>query len=172
MRLNPSSITAEKKRKKSLSDRGFSLIELLIVVAIILIIAAIAIPNFIQSKIRANEAATVANLRTITTANVIYSTAYSIGYASDLLPLSGSGAVNESNAQLIDAVLASKTKSGYSFSYAVLSTQSDGSISAYSINADPLALNLTGVRHFYADQSGVIRVNVGATAGPSDNPLQ
>ncbi len=63
--------------------RGFSLIELLIVVAVILVIAAIAIPNFIRSKMRANEASAVANIRNITTGEVIYSTTYNIGYSSD-----------------------------------------------------------------------------------------
>src|SRR5580658_11291378 len=91
--------------------RGFSLIELLIVVAVILIIAAIAIPNFVRSKMRANEASAVSSLRSITTANVVYSTTYEIGYSSTLAALGGTGSViNSSNAGLVDSVLSSGSK--------------------------------------------------------------
>ncbi len=63
-------------------NAGFSLIELLVVVAVILIIAAIAIPNFIRSRMRANESAAAQDARTITTAEVIYSTTYGIGFSA------------------------------------------------------------------------------------------
>src|SRR6266849_781953 len=89
------------------TNHGFSLIELLIVVAVILIVAAIAIPNFIRSKMRANEAAAVQNSRNITTAEVVYSTTYSIGFSVDLPSMSGNGiVVDQNNAGLIDTVLA------------------------------------------------------------------
>ena len=74
-------------RSKGPLSRGFSLIELLIVVAVILIIAAIAIPNFLRSKMRANEASAVANLRNIDTAEVVYSTTYGVGFSPSLMPL-------------------------------------------------------------------------------------
>src|ERR1039457_1185296 len=90
---------------------GFSLIELLIVVAVILVIAAIAIPNFIKSKMRANESSAVQSLRNISTAEIVYSTTYGIGFSSSLLHLSGTTAIPDQNdAELIDEALASGTK--------------------------------------------------------------
>src|SRR5271155_2074126 len=102
--------------KSSRQSRGFSLIELLIVVAIILVIAAIAIPNFMRSRMAANESASVQNMRNIVTANVVYSTTYGIGYAVNLAALGpppGSGQPLPTGAGLIDDILALGTKSGY-----------------------------------------------------------
>jgi type IV pilus assembly protein PilA len=158
--------------REKLRTQGFSLVELLVVVAVILIIAAIAIPNFIQSKERANESSAAQNLRTITTAEVIYNTTYSVGF-TNLTNLGGTGtAVSSTNAELIDTVLSSGTKSGYIFSYATLATDGSGNVTSYSINADPTVPGYTGARHFYADQSGVIRENDTVAAGPTDNPIQ
>ncbi len=155
------------------SSQGFSLIELLIVVAVILVIAAIAIPNFVKSKMRANEASSVQNLRNITTGEVIYSTTYAIGFSPNLTSLGGSGAtIDQTNAQLIDTVLAGGVKSGYNFTYVVLTSDSLGNVTSYSLNADPTVPNYTGVRHFYVDQTAVIRENDTVPAGPTDNPLQ
>src|SRR5580698_6277908 len=99
------------------SSKGFSLIELLIVVAIILIIAAIAIPNLLRSKIAANQASAVASLRTMNTSEVTYSSTYNQGYTSTLAQLGppASGASTSSNAGLTDSVLAGGYKSGYNF---------------------------------------------------------
>ena len=93
-------------------QKGFSLIELLIVVAIILIIAAIAIPNLLRSRIAANEASAVGSIRTLNTAEVTYASTYpNVGF-NVLANLGGAGG-SATGAGLIDAVLASAVKSGY-----------------------------------------------------------
>ena len=150
---------------------GFSLIELLIVVAIILIIAAIAIPNFMRSRMAANESATVQNMRNICTANVAYSTTYGIGFASTLANLGSVGGPPSSlGAQLIDDVLATGIKSGYNFTY-VSSAPQNGVVYDYSIRTSPINPGSTGSRYFYTDQTGVIRQNILGVAGPADPPI-
>ncbi len=157
-------------------QKGFSLIELLIVVAIILIIAAIAIPNLLRSRIAANEASAVGSIRTINTAEVTYSSTYGIGFA----PLANMGGPNPcpnppttASACLLDSVLGAGTKSGYTFSTGATAV---GTVSAptvtYTITGDPVTVGQTGVRHFFSDQSGVIRFNATAAATAADAPLQ
>ena len=124
------------------SQKGFSLIELLIVVTIILIIAAIAIPNLMKSKIQANEAAAVETLRTLETSTIMYSTTYG-GYPhglSDMGPASGSPNASSAAADLIDSVLASGVKSGYKFTYAVGSTDTADNVLSYSVTATPVTV--------------------------------
>ncbi len=159
-------------------QKGFSLIELLIVVAIILIIAAIAIPNLLRSRIAANEASAVGSMRTINTAEVTYASTYpTVGFAT-LTQLGGSGG-SSAGAGLIDTVLAAGTKSGYVFDTpaAGITPASCGTggtnppCSTYTITGDPQN-SQTGQRHFFSDQSGVIRFNVSAAATSSDSPLQ
>jgi prepilin-type N-terminal cleavage/methylation domain-containing protein len=152
-------------------QKGFSLIELLIVVAIILIIAAIAIPNLLRSRMAANEASAVGSLRTINTACVTYSSTYpSVGYPGTLVALGPGGANGTSaNADLVDSVLAAGTKSGYAFTFtAGAGTPSNG----YSVNANAVAQGTSGTRGFFTDQSGVIRYAAGAGAVSTDSPLQ
>ena len=152
-------------------EKGFSLIELLIVVAIILIIAAIAIPNLLRSRMAANEASAVGSLRTINTACVTFSTTYGIGFPAQLSFLGGTGAVASNNAELIDSVLAAGSKSGYTFTYTA-GAASGGVVPTYAVNADPITPGQTGLRYFFTDQSGVIRFNTNAQATASDSPLQ
>ncbi len=160
-----------KQQRKREHARGFSLIELLIVVAIILVIAAIAIPNFLRSRIAANQAAAVSSLRVLNTAEVTYAATYNLGYASDLTYLSppASGNATSTAAGLIDSVLASGIKSGYTFSYSAFITA--GRTDAYTINADPITTGTTGMNHYFTEQSGVIRQNSTAVASASDSPL-
>jgi type IV pilus assembly protein PilA len=152
-------------------EAGFSLIELLIVVTIILVIAAIAIPNFIRARISANEASAVSSVHAITTSEIGYSSAYpQIGYSgslADLGPGSG-GACTPTAACFIDSALATGNKSGYKFTYAPQgATPSTG----YTLNADPIAYGLTGQTGFFCDQTNTIHYNPTAAAGPTDPSL-
>ena len=155
------------------NSRGFSLIELLIVVAIILIIAAIAIPNLLRSRIAANQASAVGSLRTINTAEITYASTYNAGYSpgTDLLTL-GPGATppTASLAGLIDSVLAGGTKSGYAFVYAAGSAPA-GRVDTYTLNANPTTPGTTGSNYYFTDESGVIRQNSTTGATASDSPI-
>jgi len=150
-------------------QKGFSLIELLIVVAIILIIAAIAIPNLMRSKMAANESSAVGSLRTVNTAMVTYSNNYpAVGFAATLANLGGAAATcasstgaNSTNGCLIDNVLATGTKSGYKFTAA----GSGGTPAViYTSLALPQVQGSTGQRAFCSDQSGVIYNDQSGTA--------
>jgi type IV pilus assembly protein PilA len=155
-------------------QKGFSLIELLIVVAIILIIAAIAIPNLLRARIAANESSAVSSVRTINTAQVTYQSAYpTVGYASDL-PALGPGAVGttctggptQAKACLLDSVLSNATvttapKSGYYFK---VTTTNTPLILAYTVGGSAAAFNQTGVRDFCAIEDGVLHFQVPTSA--------
>src|SRR5579864_2575074 len=152
-------------------QKGFSLIELLIVVAIILIIAAIAIPNLLRSRMAANEASAVGSIRSINTAAVTYSSTYpAVGYPTTLAQLAPATGASSSSADLIDSVLSGGTKSGYKFSMAAIGSGTPQT--GYSVNGDPVAPNTSGTRGFYSDQSGVIRYFSASGAKSSDSPLQ
>jgi len=154
------------------NQNGFSLIELLIVVAIILIIAAIAIPSLMRSKIQANEAAAVETLRTLDSSVVMYSTSYG-GFPRSLTEMgpSSGGATTSAAADLIDSVLATGVKSGYKFAYVVVSSDPLGNVISYSITATPLQAGVTGQRSFYTDQSGTIRSTANGTADATSTPI-
>jgi prepilin-type N-terminal cleavage/methylation domain-containing protein len=158
---------------------GFSLIELLIVIAIILIIASIAIPNFMRARMLANESTAIQNLRTISTAQVAYHTAYANGFAPTLLALGGSPPAACNQANLIDDVLANGQKTGYRYTYfpgAVVPVAGVGcgvaGLQDYRITAEPVTLGSTGQRSFCMTQSGLIRQDpTGAPIGNCGPPL-
>jgi len=155
-------------------EEGFSLIELLIVVAIILIIAAIAIPNFMRSRIAANHASAISSLRVINSAEVTYAMQYAIGYTSTLSnlgpPATGSQPGSPA-ADLIDDVLAGGAKGGYVFTYTPGAADGNGHYQQYTLNADPSQVGRTGNNYYFSDQTYVIRLNLDTTASSSDSPL-
>jgi type II secretory pathway pseudopilin PulG len=147
------------------------MIELLIVVAIILIIAAIAIPNFMGAKTSANESSSVGSLRTLNMACVTYSSTYSAGFPAALTNLGPSPTPDPTAADLIDSTLASGTKSGYDFVYVAGPADPNGMISTYTINANPSLPGQTGTRYFYTDDSGMITYAYGNPALNTDSAL-
>jgi prepilin-type N-terminal cleavage/methylation domain-containing protein len=158
---------------KTLS-KGFTLVELLIVIAVLLIITAMAIPNLLRSKIAANQASAVAAVRLVTVAEVAYSTTYNNGFSTTLISLGPSatpGATPTSTtAILIDSILATGTKSGYSFTYSPGPADSTGRVNSYRVTAVPLD-SWQGTFSYYSDQSGVIRQNATTTASSTDSPI-
>jgi type IV pilus assembly protein PilA len=168
-----------------MEEKGFSLIELLIVVAIILIIAAIAIPDLLKSRQAAQQASAVGSLRTLNTAEVTYGATYTTGYSQDLISLDGNAVPGtQASAGLIDSILGSGIKSGYGFEYqsnasatqACTNPPTQGAvgtppIASYSINASPLLCVAGNGNYYYTDQSGAIRQNNTAPAGTTDPPL-
>jgi len=160
----------QRRTVKRVSTRGFSLIELLIVVAIILIIASIAIPNLLRARIAANEASASNSIRTINTAEISYQSTYpTTGYAANLASLGGSAAQcaapSPVSACLIDNVLAQNGnpsgggKSGYSFAAVGGGPTAGGVLTDYYATGTPLGANQTGIRSFCSYEDAVIRID-------------
>ncbi|MGB0036717.1 MAG: type II secretion system protein [Candidatus Acidiferrales bacterium] len=165
-------------------EKGFSLIELMIVVGIILVLVAIAVPNILAARRAANEACAVSAMRLINTSAANYWTSYGNGFPPTLAAM-GTAAAGDTvptcdEALMMDEVLTTGTKSGYTFAYTV------GTVNAipvqgcanpgggtYTLVATPQQVGGTGQRMFYTDQTGVIRYDVsGAGAGPNSQPME
>ena len=136
-------------------EEGFTLIELMIVVAIIAIIAAIAIPSLLNARKAGNEASAISSLRTLSTVNEQYRTRFQ-NYSGSLLDLSTAG--------YIDSVLGAGQKSGYTFVYRMIN-------GAWTCTASPVNAGNDGDRHFFIDQSGIIRFHATSQASASSNPI-
>jgi prepilin-type N-terminal cleavage/methylation domain-containing protein len=153
------------------TKNGFSLIELLIVIAIILIIAAIAIPNLLRSKMAADESSAVNTMRSLNTSAVSYTTTYGFFPATlaNLGPVTAGTSPSSTAADLVSSIMATDPaqKSGYTFTY----TPSGSPATTYTIVAVPMNPGVTGQRGFYTDQSGVIRADSAGSATASSTPI-
>jgi type IV pilus assembly protein PilA len=166
--------TDSKKQLGAAAQHGFSLIELLVVVAIILIIAAIAIPSLLSSRIAANEAAAAVTVRTITTAAMTYSSTYGNGFPPNLATLGGppAGPATCNQAILLDEIIttAPNTKSGFTFAFTPVGAADPAPVGcatpgqeAYLVTATPVTENLTGIRSFCSDEPGTIHFDTTGT---------
>jgi type IV pilus assembly protein PilA len=160
-------------------QKGFSLIELLIVVAIILIIAAIAIPNLLRSKMSANDSSAASTIRTINTSQVTYSTNYPLtGYASTLPqlgPAATTSTCGSASACLIDNALACAAatgcpKSGYNYFLGPGPISASGVVGDYITNASPITVNSTGTNNYCSTADAVVRSMKTAIPTPAVNP--
>jgi type IV pilus assembly protein PilA len=159
------------------NQKGFSLIELLIVVAIILIIAAIAIPALTRARVAANESSAVGSVRSINTAQVSYASTYpTIGFSTSLPYLGGPvGAPcvpSTSSGCFIDSLLSNGMKSGYLFSVQIGSGPPvNGIVPSYSVLATPVDPNFSGARYFCSFEDGVVRSSTGVPPNPCNGTV-
>jgi prepilin-type N-terminal cleavage/methylation domain-containing protein len=174
--LQPGSSHGTSGRRGSVG--GFSLIELLIVIAVILIIAAIAIPSLMRSRMAANEGSAVSTLRTLHTVLVSYANTYpsttgavagQCGFPDSLVRLGPGSPPTSAAADLLDVVLAAAkpVKAGYGFTYVPASPDAIGCNAAYAITATPQVAGVTGQRGLFIDQSGVIRFTPAVPPAPT-----
>jgi type IV pilus assembly protein PilA len=145
--------------------KGFTLVEIMIVVAIIALLAAIATPNMLRTRLAANESAAIAAMKTISSAAHTFR-ASNPGYPDVLMTLYAN-----LTPPYIDSVLAGGIKQGYTFSLAGESQDANGNYQGFSAYASPISAGITGNRFFYLDTSGVIRYNLSANTSIFGNPL-
>lgn len=145
---------------------GFTLMELLIVMSVILILMAVAIPNYMNARSQANESAAMQELRTLDSAEIQYQTNYPAnGFACNMAQLGGdpkTGAPSPQAAQLIPADLASGYKSGYKFAIincTKVTVNNQDMFTSFELTAVPQTVGKTGHRGFCMDQSGEIKAD-------------
>jgi type IV pilus assembly protein PilA len=153
------------------SQWGFSAVQLVVAIAILVVLAAIAIPNLLHSNLSENESAAAASLRTLNGACEDYARLYG-GYPKTLSNLGPGSTANAAAAALIDAELAGGTKNGYGFAYTAGASGVSGNVLSYSITANPLNPGSSGRRRFFTDQSGVIRASMAGAADASSTPIE
>lgn len=150
--------------------RGFSVVQAVVIVAILLVIAAVTIPELLHSNLSENESSAVGSLRTLNSSCASYAMLYG-GYPKSLSNLGPGNPAHSGSADLIDSVLASGTKDGYIFTYTAGATGVSGNVLSYSITTNPATPGTSGQRGFFTDQSGVIRANKGGGADASSTPI-
>ncbi len=170
-----------KKSAGQLKGKGVAIAGLILgylgiaAIPFLLIIAAIAIPNLLKARMAANEASAVGSLRILNVAQITYASTYPKGFAPDIASLGPARAgaqPDASAADLIDSVLVTGQKSGYVFTYTVTEKDENGSLTGYTITAEPVQQGNTGQRYFFTDQSGVIRVERDRPATAESPPLE
>lgn len=137
---------------RKLSNPGFTLVEIMIVMAVIIVLAFMVVPNMLRANVTSNEVSAIANLRSLNTALLMYYTANNKNYPIQLSDMSG----------YISPALASGEKSGYLFNY------TRDSADEFHINANPRTPGRTGTRYFYMDEANIIKYNETGEAGESD----
>jgi prepilin-type N-terminal cleavage/methylation domain-containing protein len=177
--MPPREITSKPNMPEAkASSRGFSLIELLIVVALILVIVAIAVPNYLRARMSANEAAAASYVRTITTASVVYNSTYDNGFPPTLAvlgpPAGGGNTATCDTANLIDEVVAAGVKGGYSYALTGVgdpvnpagASCSNPGYNNYLVTAVPTSVGSTGQRSFCSDEPASLHYDItGAVSG-------
>ncbi|MBU1007246.1 MAG: type II secretion system GspH family protein [Candidatus Omnitrophica bacterium] len=142
---------------------GFTLVEIMVVVAVVMTLATLAISSVLRARLNANEMAATASCRTAVTAcQNFYANSYPHTYPSGLSDL----IIPVSNPPYIDSILASGTKQGYRFTYILVDPES------FALNVDPVSPGKTGSRHFFSDETSIIRANAETQAGPGDAIVQ
>lgn len=145
------------------TKRGFTLIEMMVVIAILMTLATLVVSSVLRARHNANELAAVASCRTISTAcQNFYTNTLPHTYPSNLTDLISPVSVPS----YIDSLLASGTKQGYTFTYSLIGSES------YTLNADPAVPGKTGTRHFFVNEAGVIKANASGAAGPNDPAVE
>lgn len=142
---------------------GFTLVEIMIVVAVVMTLATLAISSVLRARHNANEIAAVASCRTVVTAaQNFYANSYPHTYPSGLSDL----VTPVSNPPYIDSVLASSIKQGYSFTYVLVNSES------FTLNANPASPGRTGSRYFFSDETNIIKANSEGPATADDPAVQ